>query len=545
MNRIREYFSDEINKYRFISLIIFIALVVALAWQSDDAYHAYIMARNLVEGNGFVYNIGERATASSCPLFTLVIAGGYFLLRNMFISSLIVCIAFSSIAYAVITKHFCKNKNQIIMTFVILVGSVSFMSYTTAGLENCMLFMLAALFMVVYFENETFYSGDLFKIAILISLIAMTRMDAVLIFAPMAVYVFLAKREQVSFPRAVGIGVFGLLPFILWEVFATFYFGFPFPNTAYAKLGTNFPLGDYIYRGIQYYFNALLCDPIILIVPICVIFALFIVKRADYFWAMSGVILYAFYLLYIGGDFMMGRHFTVMYFVSVTVYLVMRNRESQLHHPGICFERVFTILISATLVFAYTMPVITSQFQFGGKFTSPISDERAGYFKYTSLVDNAISMATVGDMCIREAWNEQGITELREGNYPGGVIDNAPGISVYYNPDIYLVDKYALADPFLTKLPAVMDDNWRIGHMYRDIPDGYFDSLLQDKNLVKNKDLSEYLDVIRLITRGDLFDTDRIQAVIDINLGRYDYLLEDYKKNLDEHNRQIIIEQEE
>ena len=543
MNKIKGYFSEEINRYRFISLVIFVLIITALAWQSDDAYHAYIMARNLVEGNGFVYNIGERATASSCPLFTLVIAGGYFLLRNMFISSLIICIAFSTAAYAIITKHFCKNKNQIILSFIILVGSVSFISYTTAGLENCMLFFLAALFMVTYFENETFDFKRLLIIALLISLIAMTRMDAVLIFAPMAVYVYLVKREGVSFIKAVGTGILGLLPFILWELFATFYFGFPFPNTAYAKLGTNFPLKEYIIRGLQYYFNALLCDPIILLVPVCSFAAVLIVKKAKYFWPMAGVVLYGVYLLYIGGDFMMGRHFTVMFFVSLTVYLVMRNREAVLNHPGICFEKVFTVLVSAALLFTYTMTPVTSQFQFGAKFTSPISDERAGYFKYTSLIDNAISMITVGDMCIRQAWNEQGMMELESGDYPGGVLDNAPGISVYYYPELYLVDKYALADPFLTKLPAVMEDNWRIGHMYRDIPEGYSDSLLQDQNLIKDENLSEYLDIIRLITRGDLFDKNRIQAIIDINLGKYDYLLDNYKAGLDEHNRQVVKEQ--
>ena len=72
-----DYLSDRINRYKFISAVIFAFIITALAWQSDDAYHAYIMAKNLVLGNGFVYNVGERATASSCPLFTLVIAGGY------------------------------------------------------------------------------------------------------------------------------------------------------------------------------------------------------------------------------------------------------------------------------------------------------------------------------------------------------------------------------------------------------------------------------------------------------------------------------------
>ncbi len=197
------------------------------------------------------------------------------------------------------------------------------------------------------------------------------------------------------------------------------------------------------------------------------------------------------------------------------------------------------------MIFTYSFTVITSQFQYGAKFTSPISDERKGYFETTSLVNNAISYVKTGDICIRETWSEEAIDDLKSYDYRGSVLDNAPGILVYYHPEMYLVDKYALADPFLTKLPAVMEDNWRIGHMYRDIPKGYLESVLFSNNYIFDEDLSSYLDVIRLITRGDLMDSNRIKAVIDINLGKYDYLLESYKSGLDEHNRQIITEVED
>ena len=82
MNRISDYFSEELNRYKFFALLIFCAVITLLAWQSDDSYHAYIMAKNLVDGNGFVYNIGQRATATTCPLFTLVVAAGYFVIRE-------------------------------------------------------------------------------------------------------------------------------------------------------------------------------------------------------------------------------------------------------------------------------------------------------------------------------------------------------------------------------------------------------------------------------------------------------------------------------
>ena len=91
-------FIQKISKEKCVlwTTILFVVVITLFAWQSDDAYHAYVMAKHLVEGNGFVYNIGERATASTCPLFTLVIALGYFVFRNMYLVSLLICILFSS-----------------------------------------------------------------------------------------------------------------------------------------------------------------------------------------------------------------------------------------------------------------------------------------------------------------------------------------------------------------------------------------------------------------------------------------------------------------
>ena len=139
MSRISDYFSEELNRYKVSALLIFIAVITALAWQSDDSYHAYIMAKNLVDGNGFVYNIGQRSTASTCPLYTLVIAAGYFVIRDMFFVSLLINIVFSAIACHILLKYFCRTKKQIVFCLFVMIGSVSFISYTTSGLENSML----------------------------------------------------------------------------------------------------------------------------------------------------------------------------------------------------------------------------------------------------------------------------------------------------------------------------------------------------------------------------------------------------------------------
>ena len=542
MNRINDYFSEVLNRYKFFAILIFIFVITFLAWQSDDSYHAYIMAKNLVDGNGFVYNIGQRATATTCPLFTLVVAAGYFVIRDMFFVSLLINIVFSSLAFSILIRDFAKTKEQVVFCLLVLIGSVSFVSYTTSGLENSMLFFLAACFMKIYLKHERYNAKNMFILAVLVALIAMTRMDAVLIFVPMALYVYLVKRDEVSFGKAVGLGIAGLLPFVFWELFATFYYGFPFPNTAYVKLGTDIAVKDYIVRGIRYYLNACVCDPIVLIVPLFGFIAAVIVRKAQYIACMAGPLIYGIYLLYIGGDFMMGRHFTVMFFVSVLCYMDIKNREFSERGRGARFHRGFVIAVAAVLIYGCTSNVIKDQFLFGRTFGSPISDERAGYFSTSSLFNNIYSLIKTGDLCIRSTWNENGVTELRNMGSSGGILENAPGITKYYNNDLYLNDLYALGDPYLAHLPAVKEDGWRIGHMWRQAPLGYINMVRYglDSSSIVNEDARLYYDVIDEITRADLFDRERIRKVIDINLGRYDYLVENYKATLDENNRQIL-----
>ena len=50
MKKERTDILSDIKKCRIITTVVFIIIITALAWQSDDAYHAYIMAKNLVDG---------------------------------------------------------------------------------------------------------------------------------------------------------------------------------------------------------------------------------------------------------------------------------------------------------------------------------------------------------------------------------------------------------------------------------------------------------------------------------------------------------------
>ncbi len=87
-------------------------------------------------------------------------------------------------------------------------------------------------------------------------------------------------------------------------------------------------------------------------------------------------------------------------------------------------------------------------------------------------------------------------------------------------PDLYAVDRFALSNVFLARLPANLTNfrgGWRIGHYYRDFPDGYIESVSAETNLLKDKELAELYDQVQLVTTGPLFTRARWQAIWKLN----------------------------
>lgn len=199
------------------------------------------MAKNVADGNGFVYNVGYRVTASTCPLFTLIVALFYVLTgsRGMYLAGILVGVLCSTIAVYIVVFKICDSIQVASLSVLLLLGNYCFMSYTTAGLENSLLYLLTILFLYQYQSKNIYEEKDLFYLALLLALLAMARMDSVLLFIPTICISYLCY-TKVKFYKRILIGCAGLMPFVLWELFAMIYYEYPFPNTMYVKLNTGF-----------------------------------------------------------------------------------------------------------------------------------------------------------------------------------------------------------------------------------------------------------------------------------------------------------------
>ena len=188
--------STDLAKSRLLTFWAFVIIALLLGWQSDDSFHGYVMVKHLLEGNGFVYNIGERVCATTSPLYTLSCAIPYAITHEIYFTTIILDVIYSAAAYYIFVYKLCRTREQVLTGFFALMGSKAFLSYTTSGLENSLLFLFMALFIWQYMKRDYFDSRHLLLLALTFSGIALTRMDNVLYFIPVIVYVFLFKRRE-------------------------------------------------------------------------------------------------------------------------------------------------------------------------------------------------------------------------------------------------------------------------------------------------------------------------------------------------------------
>lgn len=520
---------SESKRIKIICLIVFALFVFAGAWNCDDAFHGFVMSRNFANGNGFVYNIGERVNASTCALFDLILGCLYVIFGHMEVLSFVVCAIFSISAFALLLFKICESKYMPVVVLITCDASYTFMSYTTSGLENSLLFLLEILFLIQVLKKDYFYIKDLTFVALTCSAILLTRLDVgLLVFLPTA-YIFLFKKKCTWFQMILA-GFIGLLPFFLWEIFSAFYYGAFFPNTYYAKVTTNLPIAAYLYNGFRYYLVSWLFDLLPLTLIVFITTKLLFSKNVKYITLGVGVIIKMIYIAYVGGDFMVGRHFAdlMLYTLAIGCYIYETNYDLEYK----CRLRKWAFVI---IVFCIATTIITSRL-INNTMMWPVdnnscADEREYYYSTLGAMPRLYNyLLTQEDYDI--GFSDETESLLRQGSR-GDIIDFASGQIVYkYGEQLYLSDKHGLGDPLLSKLPAIDEETFRTGHMIREIPEGYRESIASGTNLIVDPGLHEYYDRLLFVIRGDLWVSERIHEAVKLSFGEYDYLLKDYVESL-------------
>lgn len=515
---------------RVLALLLLLAALVKAAWVCDDAFITMRTVDNFLHGRGLTWNPGERVQVFTHPLWLGVLTLFDLLSPDGYWTALLSGLVVSAAMLALLLWAVPGRRSAIAAAGLALLLSRAQVDFATSGLEN----PLACLLVVLLLRRDLRPWADgqpapgpapaatrrrdawlppadgdaarLLELGLLSSLLALTRLDLALVPLPV-----LAARVAAGGWRHWRQLLLAAAPLVLWELFAVVYFGFPLPNTAYAKLGTGISALDLMRRGTWYFGATLARDPLTLAV-LAAGLAWVLVRgdRARRLWA-AGVLLYLVYVVRIGGDFMMGRFFVVplVAVVALAAPLLPAGRRGWLVPAALALG----LLAPRNPVTCPVMP--REEYWIRG-----IADERGYYYAGTGLVPR-LRPGFVEHEYIRIGREAHTLMQSRGKAYQA--VECIGFFGYYAGPRLYVIDVMALADPFLARLPVSKPADprsWRIGHFTRDLPPGYRETISAGRNVIQDPRLAKLYDDLRLVTAGPLWSAERWRAIWRLNLRR-------------------------
>ncbi|MCF7836328.1 hypothetical protein K9N08_01690 [Candidatus Gracilibacteria bacterium] len=448
-----------------VALLGIILLRILLrAWVSEDAFITLRVVDNFVNGFGLRWNILERVQVFTHPLWLFLLTPFYFFTHEPFFTTIFVSIITTFASVWLLVFKIAKTKIAAIFALLPLIFSSAFLDFSTSGLENPLTHLLLAAFIFIFIQKSS--SRQIFLLALFAALAGLNRLDAILFFLPALAFVFFTSPKKF---QSCGIILLGLLPLFFWEIFSIVYFGFPFPNTAYAKLATGVSSLDLLRQGGRYFLDSFIRDPIMLPTVLAGSVFAFTARNKKFLAIVFGMLFYALYILKIGGDFMSGRFFTPLLFVAVALLSQILN-SAQL--------KKFAVLIAIFAALGFGIHFSGSRISNETLNSFGISDERK-FFESENSIAGVIRLGGIEN----HSWGVK-----KQGSCDDIELFWNVGIFGYFSPrDCFIVDGYALTDAFLARISA--NQNWRIGHFDRDPPEGYLESLSANQNLLVDPDL--------------------------------------------------------
>lgn len=493
-----------------MALFAAVIMLLGTAWIGDDAFITLRVIDNFVNGFGLRYNVIERVQAYTHPLWLFFLTPFYALTREPMVTTMLVSVALSMGALWLLATRIATRLVYGSVLILAAMMSRSIYQFSTSGLESPLSFMLVALFVwLLHGRPEKPWLA-----AACAGFLFLNRLDLAILIGPaLAAFWWEAgKRHRIR----TGLAV--VLPALVWIVFSIIYYGAPFPNTAYAKLGTGFDAGTLIVRGLEYCREFVFSDPLLALIMGKAIFDAFRSTRRTTRLLGVGIVLYCCYIISIGGDFMSGRFFAPPGFLAIC--LLAQNPV-----PQWLEKNLKPVFVGALVILVI---LLATRLLEPPRFTIPddgISDERRFYYTTTGLLPVLRKWAHTGSEPV-PSWGVRGVELRQEAQRTGKsivAIEGNTGMFGYYaGPAIHNIDVLALSDAFLARLPAAPGS--RTGHYMRIVTREYAESSLKPLPTIEIESLRPLLSDVTLATRAPLFERGRWAAIWRLMSGQYSWV---------------------
>lgn len=375
---------NNIKKYSLIfsSLIwliffyIYLVKYFATNFIQDDAFTSLRYVKNFVNGNGLVFNINEKVEGYTNFLWVMLLSFIAFisdLLKiniNLETTTTYLSTAFGFIflvsvfllAKKILTS--IKSQNIIInsIPFVVvlmILNTTPFIYWSVSGMETSLFATLTILSILFFIDIENNY----IKFAIVASLNSLLRPEGLLYFIILLflkiILDYLTEPKiklndliNKSFDKNIKIATFIFVIIqIIYLLFRLVYYGYPLPNTFYAK--TEFSL-SFLERGFNYFTKYFLSDLFYGIVLIPTLFRIITRNNDKYeYYLFFFSIIYLILTILIGGDVLpIGRFYipiTPLFYICF-FYSLYKLIENYLLKYNIS---LYSIIVFLTSVYSF------------------------------------------------------------------------------------------------------------------------------------------------------------------------------------------------
>jgi hypothetical protein len=319
---------------------------IALRWISDDAFITMRYVKNFVEGNGLVYNIGERVEGYTHFLWLMLLAASKAIGFDPVDASMWFGIAaYAGILVLLLAISFREKKKNPKAIWLPIAAALFALNYDTAewasgGLETSFYTLLILAAFYLWFYSRFSEQRRLLLTGIALALVSLTRPDGVLFTATAVVLLsvsgFRRKQSFLSISKSIGILILPSvaigIPYLIWKYF---YYGDLLPLTYYAKSADE----NYFGQGFFYiwlYFRVHFTSAIALIIGAFFLFRKNLnngqIKGESHrgspsITALAAIVVYLIlFVARVGGDFMFARF--IIPVVPFVYFIIERGVES-------------------------------------------------------------------------------------------------------------------------------------------------------------------------------------------------------------------------
>lgn len=298
---------------KILAVVLFAAGVsIFLRWVPDDAYISFRYALNFAEGNGLVFNPGERVEGYSNFLWTIILGLGRKVGIDIVVAAVVLSVVcalgtvvlalrlFDDIAGDVADRH--TYRSHLFAVSLILVVSLPMVFWASSGLETFSAAFFLLMGVILHLEAERKGRPEIHVGSVIAYLLVAVLRPEGIGYAAINAAVLLVRHRR-RLPRSVAVSlVFSLVVFTIFVASRSFYYGSLVPNTYWAKPSTTIGYADPLLRGARYLARYFIVSGLVLFLPLCVL--AFRVPSVRYTVRyLAGVLLVQFaFIVWVGGD---------------------------------------------------------------------------------------------------------------------------------------------------------------------------------------------------------------------------------------------------